>query len=104
MYQNISANPKYATVTELNYDVGTSTASIVGSDLAKDLTSLTELSSSLTTVGKLVFTCDDVVNSNKRFVVSEDCATTHSGVTIKSIYDLKDVATELAALTLDDTA
>lgn len=35
--------------------------------------------------------------------MSEDCSSTHSGVTIKSIYELQDVATHLGGVTLDTT-
>lgn len=63
-----------------------------------DLTSNANLSA-FHASGKLRFECDDTGNAEKRFVVSEDCATTDAGVTAKSILDLENVATHIAALT-----
>lgn len=92
----ILANPKIATIS------ATASGATV-TDVAGDLSANTELSSFVTS-GKLRFTCDNLVSGNKNFVVSEDCASTDAGVTIKNIYDMKDVATDVAALTLDNTS
>jgi len=72
-------------------------------DAAGDLTANSELSSFVSN-GKLRFTCDDLASSNKRFIVSADCDATDSGVAKKSIYELKDVATYIATLTLNTSA
>lgn len=93
----ILANPKIATIT------AAATGGATVTDVAGDLSANTELSSFVTS-GKLRFTCDTLAVPAKRFVVSEDCASTDAGVTIKNIYDMKDVATDVAALTLDNTS
>lgn len=80
-------NPNIATITKV-----TSSDSSQVTDAAGDLTAVTPLSSFVQS-GKLRFTCDDLATNNKRFIVSQDCDTTDSGVAKKSIYDLKDVAT-----------
>jgi hypothetical protein len=92
----ILANPKIATIS------ATASGATV-TDVAGDLSANTELSSFVTS-GKLRFTCDTLAAPTKRFVVSEDCASTDAGVTIKNIYDMQDVATDVAALTLDTTS
>lgn len=72
----LKSNPKYSTVTET-----------IQSNLAKE----TDLFKDISTLGapmlngKIRFTCDDASTSLKRFIVSEDCASTDNGVTIKSI-------------------
>jgi len=91
-------NPNIATITKV-----TSSDSSQVTDAAGDLTAVTPLSSFVQS-GKLRFTCDDLATNNKRFIVSQDCDTTDSGVAKKSIYDLKDVATYIATLTLDTSA
>lgn len=91
----ILANPKIATIS------ATASGATV-TDVAGDLSANTELSSFVTS-GKLRFTCDSLTGGFKRFVVSQDCASTDAGVTIKNIYDMQDVATDVAALTLDTT-
>lgn len=92
----ILANPKIATIS------ATASGATV-TDVAGDLSANTELSSFVTS-GKLRFTCDTLAVPAKRFVVSEDCASTDAGVTIKNIYDMKDVATDVGALTLNNTS
>lgn len=83
----LKSNPKYATSTEID----NATSATVGTDLFLDLSTI-----SLPMLnGKIRFTCDDVGTSFKRFIVSEDCATTDNGVTIKSIHELKDVTSAL---------
>lgn len=73
-------------------------------DIAYDLTSNSNLTSFLDQSGTIRFTCNDVDSNELRFVVSEDCATTDPGVTIKNIYDLSSVASHISALTLNTSA
>jgi len=79
-------NPKYSTVTET-----IQSNSAKETDLFRDISTL----GAPKLYGKIRFTCDDASNSFKRFVVSEDCDATDKGATIKSIYELKDVAAAL---------
>jgi len=90
--------PNIATITAVKVSDSSQTT-----DVAGDLTANSELSSFVSS-GKLRFTCDDLGSSNKRFIVSQDCDATDSGITKKSIYELKDVTTYLATLTLDTSA
>jgi len=78
---------KYATVTEVLVS-----NSSQQTDIALDLTTNSNLSS-YQTGGQIRFECEDVDTGEKRFVVSEDCATTDTGVTIKNIYELYDIET-----------
>jgi hypothetical protein len=88
----IKANAKYATATDLSAST---------TEIALDLGALSNLGSNFydSGNGKMRFVCDDA--TNKLFVVSEDCATTDSGVAVKAINDFENVQTYVDALTLN---
>lgn len=88
-------NAKYTTITET--DIAASTSA---TDAVKSLSD-NSVASTYVTNDKVRFTCDSV--TNKRFVVSQDCATTDPGVTVKPINQFNDVANDLLSVTLDNT-
>lgn len=92
----LKSDAKYATVIETDVAASTSVTDSVAA-LADNSIASTYISSD-----KMKFTCDDAAG-NKRFIVSENCAVTDPGVTIKAINTLKDVETDVAALTLNTT-
>lgn len=92
----LKSDAKYATVIETDVTANTSVADSVAA-LADNSIASTYISGD-----KMKFTCDDATGK-KRFIVSENCAVTDPGVTIKAINTLKDVATDVAALTLNTT-
>jgi hypothetical protein len=91
----LKSNAAYATVIETNLSDSTKATDSV---LAL---STNTIANQFITGGKLRITCDDA--TNKRFVISENCATTDPGVTIKPINKFGDVATDLAGVTMDST-
>lgn len=92
----IYENAEYTTITET--DIGTSTSA---TDAVKSLADISVASSYLSN-DRVRFTCDST--TNKRFIVSQDCATTDPGVTIKPINQFNDVANDLLSVTLDNTS
>jgi hypothetical protein len=90
----LKSDAKYATVIETDVGAGTTATDSVAA-LADNSIASTFISSD-----KMRFTCEDS-SGNKRFVVSENCAVTDPGVTSKAINKFGDVATDVAALTLN---
>jgi hypothetical protein len=89
-------NADYATITETLVSNSTTNTDAVAS-LKNNAVASTYI-----TNGKVRFTCDS--SSNKRFIVSQDCATTDPGVTIKPINQFDNVATDISGVTLDNSS